>query len=66
MRRTRFVCILELSCQCLSEEDTVCMYSRTQVLVRRTRFVCILELSCQCLSEEDTVCVFSRPQFSVS
>ena len=57
MTRTRFVCILELSSQCLSDEDTVCVYSRTQVLVRRTRFVCILELSCQCLSDEDTVCV---------
>ena len=40
MRRTRFVCILELSSQCLSEEDTglseedtVCMYSRTQLSV---------------------------------
>ena len=63
MRRTRFVCILELS---LSEEDTVCMYSRPvlSVLVR-TRFVCILELSSQCLSEEDTVCVYSRTQVLV-
>ena len=62
------MCILELSSQCLSEKDTVCVYSRTvlSVLVRRTRFVCILELSSQCLSEEDTVCVYSRPQFSVS
>ena len=60
------MCILDLSSQCLSEEDTVCVYSRTQVLVRRTRFVCILDLSSQCLSEEDMVCVYSRPQFSVS
>ena len=62
------MCILELSSQCLSEEDTVCVYSRPvlSVLVRRTRFVCILELSSQCLSEEDTVCVYSRTRFSVS
>ena len=60
------MCILDLSSQCLSEEDMVCVYSRPQVLVRRTRFVCILDLSSQCLSEEDTVCVYSRPQFSVS
>ena len=33
VRRTRFVCILELSSQCLSEEDTVCVYSRTQFSV---------------------------------
>ena len=38
------MCNLDLSSQCLSEEDTVCVYSRTQVLVRRTRFVCILDL----------------------
>ena len=53
------MCILDLSSQCLSEEDTVCMYSRTvlSVLVTRTRFVCILDLSSQCISDEDTVCV---------
>ena len=51
VRRTRFVCILDLSSQCLSEEDTVCVYSRTQF---------------SGLSEEDTVCMYSRPQFSVS
>ena len=45
------MCILDLSSQCLSEED---------------RFVCILDFSSQCLSDEDTVCVYSRPQFSVS
>ena len=39
------MCILGLSSQFHSDEDTVCVYSRTQVLVRRTRFVCILELS---------------------
>ena len=44
------MCILDLSSQCLSAEDTVCVYSR---------------LCSQCLSEEDTVCVYSRPQFSV-
>ena len=33
VRRTRFVCILDLSSQCLSEEDTVCVYSRTQFSV---------------------------------
>ena len=44
------MCILDLSSQCLSDEDTVCVYSRTvlSVLVRRTRFV------------------YSRTQFSVS
>ena len=50
------MCILELSSQCLSEEDTVCIL----YLVRRT-----LELSSQCLSEEDTVCVYSRTVLSV-
>ena len=62
------MCFLDLSSQCLSEDDTVCVYSRTvlSVLVRRTRFVCFLELGSQCLSDEDTVCVYSRPQFSVS
>ena len=33
VRRTWFVCILELSSQCLSDEDIVCMYSRTQFSV---------------------------------
>ena len=29
------MCILDLSSQCLSEEDTVCVYSRTQFSVSR-------------------------------